>query len=204
MKIRLDMDGIVADFVGGVLNLLSTRPDDFNLTIDQVNNVDAMRRTGGPTVWWWSAQLGISPPAFNAICIRMIEEHDLFATLAPIPGAVDAVTALAEAHDLSFVTTPYGAKGTPWMRLGMTQKARWLHTVGLGHIPIVFARAKDELVGDVLIDDRPDNLIHWARTGRRAIALLTPYNDPETGDWPEPAPDLITWADDWPSIVDAL
>ncbi len=85
----------------------------------------------------------------------------------------------------------------------MHEREQWLEAnFGFHHKQIVHTSAKYLCKGDVLIDDKPDNLILWAAEHPDGLALLwnQSYNNKETAagltrvhGWPEVLGRILLW-----------
>lgn len=134
-------------------------------------------------------------------CIPMTadEERETDALLAlslnfaEYQGAEEAVNRLLEEHDVVFVTSPsYHIPGwtearQSWLAARFGPGARVVHT---SH--------KEVVSGDLLIDDKPENLIRWLREHPRGCGILwaRPYN--QRADWASGG--RIIRTDDWEDV----
>lgn len=94
-----------------------------------------------------------------------------FAALAPIPGAVEGITALFEAgHEITITTAcQHGHRGKQkWLKKHLPWLDRRTH--------LFFGQAKYRISGDILIDDSPEQVLNWTATGRPAIVFDQPWN----------------------------
>ncbi|MBS1103623.1 hypothetical protein JK202_11435 [Gluconobacter sp. Dm-62] len=103
----------------------------------------------------------------------MLHQGDFFATLAVMPGAQDAISALCETCEV-FITTAameYPASCAP--------KFAWLrdHFPCISPLNIVFCGDKSILAADVMIDD---NLRHFRRFKGQGVLFTAPHNMAET------------------------
>jgi 5'(3')-deoxyribonucleotidase len=124
----LDMDGVVADFEGAVHSLC---PD--------LHSIDLY-----PDIESRSTKI-------DDICE---ENPNIFRTLKPIDGAVDAVNTLFEHYDVYFLSTPMW--GLPE---SYTDKRIWLEaTFGVNaKKKLILSHRKDLFYGEYLVDDRLKN-----------------------------------------------
>jgi 5'(3')-deoxyribonucleotidase len=78
--------------------------------------------------------------------------------MEPLPGAIRGVTELANHANVFFVTSP-----TRRSRTWQYDRAEWLNKYygeDLGG-KVVSTKHKYKIVGDVLVDDKPDHLVAW-------------------------------------------
>jgi 5'(3')-deoxyribonucleotidase len=149
MRVLCDVDGVLADFVGGV-----TR---------------AAQALGSKTsrdwpVWdiWPNFEPDLHEEIEAAICAPGFAWG-----LSLFPGAGEAVNRIAAKHDLVFVTTPYDRAPT-WV----FDRAKWLRDLW-PEIPIVFTKDKSLVRGDLLIEDNPEA----AKYGHDVALIRRSYND---------------------------
>ncbi len=164
--IGLDVDGVIADLVGRLL--------------DEVHARSGQRfRPEGVTQFDLQATLGdLWPLGHEILC-----EPGFARSLRPYPDALRGVHALRALGRVVFVTTPYDASPT-WS----DDRARWLEAhVGAVRKDIVHLADKTVFAGHVLIDDAPAQLEAWTATGRPAIRVVRPWNADAPGrpaeDW---------------------
>lgn len=178
----MDVDGVVADFVGGTFRLL--------------------RRMGGPDLTGidhgWQILDSIHP-MFHRQVIDGWCRQGFCLELPEYPGAADAVRRLAEVVDLVFVTS-VEFKSLYWVY----ERASWLAERfdefgllvcgGMGEGNAKRRVKRKALVdGDVLVDDKVENVVEWAEAHPEGWAFLwaRSYNDVDglpcnvirTNDW---------------------
>lgn len=156
MRILLDCDGILADFVGATLDYLNMGPvvKGYMLTPDQVDGCDIAK------------SLGLDD--FDSGRLYSHWRSAGFASaLKPYYGAKDFVRELRKRGDVVVVTTPLKDSLT-WC----WERTAWLSR-HYGLTDVVFTRDKSLVSGDVLIDDHPTQLQNFP--GRR-ILLDRPWN----------------------------
>jgi len=165
--VLVDVDGVVADFTGRMLDVVLEETGRRH----EVEDVDQ-----------WSIQLALGLPDEHwRNVVRRIEEPGFASNLRPYPGAVEAVRDIADRHHVFFVTSPWWSS-TTWMHdrtdwlvkfFGKTQGRKVVHT-----------SAKQLVVGDVMVEDKAATLAAWERADdaaswhgtRRAFLLDRPYN----------------------------
>ena len=144
MKVLFDVDEVIADFVGGVLDAVRDELG-FDFHHDHVTQWDIRESLGFTREQWAPVQERIIAPGFAS-------------SLRPLPGAVDVVKSIASRHDVYFVTSHYRSSQT-WVH----ERDDWLerkfgHTLG-GRV--VHTAHKHLIAGDVLVDDKPENVEKW-------------------------------------------
>lgn len=151
MLILIDVDGVVAD-------TLQLWADKYGWDKNKVTAYNVNKVTGDP-----KAQ-------------DIFRQPNFFKQVFPIPGAIAGIRELREAgHELIFVTsTPDGCYQT------YGDKVDWLKSLFpwiIEHKHIIFSQSRHALYGDILIDDRLENLSNFLG---HAILLDAPYNQGDT------------------------
>lgn len=165
-RFLLDVDGILADFVGPFLNVLTELTGD---TYDR-QAVDS---------WEITAALKI-PEDIAKTAYDLARSREGFCASIPVfDGAKEAVAMLKEATDLFIVTSPLGGK------FWSGERAAWLWD----HFAIPTSRvmsgsAKFICAGDYILDDKVSTLIEWRVHHPRGVALCwdTPHNRNDVWD----------------------
>lgn len=157
MRILIDVDGVLADFVGGLCRELNAmgyrrRPEDFrhwclNRTLPpgELGDADGVAKT-------WR------------FCLNL-EWYE---------GAIAFVKALQSAGEVTAVTAPY-AGSTYWMH----ERADWLTPViSPRDVVFTYGERKRDIRGDVLIEDHPGNASAWLNANPEGFAILIdrPWN----------------------------
>jgi 5'(3')-deoxyribonucleotidase len=165
MRLLIDMDGVIADFLGHWCHVFNTRY--------QRNIQPTLIRT-------WRMDESV-PDSTREACEDLIWEPGFFLHPRPIPGAIEAIERLHQAgHEIVFVTSCLA---------GHTDKLTWLKRHFNFPIRVVFTSEKYLVKGDVLIDDYPVNLTQWQAEWPDGLALCfaAPYNEQWQGvrahDW---------------------
>lgn len=120
---------------------------------------------------------------------ELMAQEGFFLSLKPIPGAVEAVLALAdEGHDIRICTTPIRD-----YRYCLAEKAQWIDQhLGPAFVDkMILTRDKTVVRGDLLIDDKPD-IKGACRPEWRQVLVDQAYNKhrtdlPRVRDWRDEA-----------------
>ncbi len=153
--VLLDVDGVLCDFVSGVMRSVATCSDE----------------RADLSEWDFLDKLG--PHARRAYLADSAKPGFCYG-LDPLPGAVEGVQQLlADGHDLVAVTAPLLHCPT-WE--GERRAWLWKH-FGIAAREVVFTSRKDLVHGDVLVDDKPEHVKDWsARWGKCGVLWAQPYN----------------------------
>lgn len=173
MRIGVDLDGVLADFVRGFRDLALFH---FNIDIGEV-----------PHCWdWWQGKL--SQPQFYQLWNQITKHPEWWTSLNPCLDAPQAFQALHhwQVHDhadVYIITTRPGAR-IQWFSQKWINK--WAHTP----IPVLIApdaRAKGVLAAGLslthFVDDKPENVfaVQTQNPRIRACLLNRSWNDQEPG-----------------------
>lgn len=105
---------------------------------------------------------------------KIIERPGFFDDLPPLPGAVEGFKALRNSgHEVVVCTSPASDDSA-------RAKYAWCKRhLGLDRRDVFIMHKKYWLAGtcDVLIDDKPDNILRWSRAGKVAMSIAYPYNE---------------------------
>ncbi len=150
--ILVDVDGVLANFVGGVLQTLKLF--GFKKTVDQITDLDLSKC--------------LSKAEFTAL-ESVIHKPGWCTTLEWYPLAKVFLEVLKDIGEVYAVTAPFQAHTWCGERLD------WLSH----YIPkerVIFTSAKHLIEGDFLIEDSPGNLINWQRPKRTGVLINRPWN----------------------------
>jgi 5'(3')-deoxyribonucleotidase len=146
-RILIDVDGPLADFVEATRRGLGGTWTHKDVTTWDFSGCAEFDMRAAEKLW-----------ASEGFC----------ANIPIIPGAVEGVRALASIGDIYYVTSPL--KHSPhWM----WERSQWLARY-FPRGPVIFTKDKSVVVGDFLIEDKPQHLASWDWGIR--ICWDTPYN----------------------------
>ncbi len=146
MKIIMDSDEVIVDFFGPLLKKYNARYET-KLTRDDIKE--------------W-----VLPPGMQEIFM----EKNFFRWLDPLPNAIEGMRALkAVGHNVVIATSP---SGTPHIA---EEKMHWVQD----WLPefadsMIITGDKRNVTGDLICDDRPDNLVNWP--GPHKVIMDRRYN----------------------------
>lgn len=173
--ILVDCDGVLADLVGGVLEVVNRGRTRNLLTAADV------------TQWSIADSLGISDAWFDEI----LSTPGFVKGLRPFPCVYSTMRDMKRKHSVRVVTSPFDA--SPFW---MYERVQWLrdHSIADKH-QTIFASEKTLIRGDFLIDDHPHTVANWSRAWPQGIGLLwdAPYN--QGVELPSNGRRVRTWAE---------
>lgn len=169
MKIGVDIDGVVADFVSAYSELINKTA---GLNLQPQSDTY-------PTEWYYERAAGLTKKDENTVW-NHIRTTGFWGTLHALPGAVDALTRLwklEREHDIYFITSRPGTRAK-WL----TQQ--WLSWHGFANATVLLANDKGSIAKglelDVMIEDKPENLEAVLLNGNRGktqgYMIDRPYN----------------------------
>lgn len=180
MKIAVDIDGVLADQVSAVLDVIE---QEYGLRYCK-SDVDRAHWTfAGREIWSEIARLLDDPEYVMMVpliegsqkAIKQLCRHDVFVVTARRPNAEEATRRWLNRHFPSLTQYFHARTGT-----------------------------KHNVPSDVLIDDLDMNIVEFVRSDphRRGILFLHPWslNDTDIGDYS----DQVYYCPQWQSVVKAI
>lgn len=171
----VDLDGVVADHTGR-----------FREIVAEIRGIDPeelpLERS------WDFGEWGFEPGDYDLMHRRAVTDFDMIATMAPIPGATDALWRLSDAGIwIRVITHRLYVNWAHHRAVGDT--ARWLDEQRIPYRDLCFLGAKPEVQADAYIDDAAHNIEALRAAGNTVIAFDQPYNRHLDGlrahDWDE-------------------
>lgn len=190
--LNLDLDGVCADYMGGLRDYL-VRHDRMDPSIQPSNESYALYENEG---WPFS-----SPAEYIAVHKAAEAEH-LYATMRRLPGISEAMKTLAAAHVyIRVVTHRLFVSGQH--RMVVADTAQWLDDNDIPYMSLCFTGLKDSVQATVHIDDSPANIESLRAVGQHVVIFDQPYNrhlpGPRIEVWDdETVALLLSWFDRWP------
>lgn len=177
MIVLLDCDGILCNFIGGVLDVVQYVTG----TRHEYEEIDQ---------WDFWPCLNLDPTDKFAVDVYL-KSCGFCSKLRPMPGAREAVAELQKRCEVYCVTVPYHGNKT-WCH----ERTEWLwREVGIPASQIIFTESKHMVRGNVLIDDKPDNLSSWSYS-EEGNSLCVLWNRP----WNEGAQVNAVKVDNWDEV----
>lgn len=170
-RIGLDLDGVLADFNHGYIDLIRT---ELGIQLPKPSATY-------PDVWNYERAAGITSSQENKLWNR-IKTSEFWGTLHPLqetPYVLDVLSRLRfGGHDIYFITSRPGQKSK-------LLSERWLSLSGMNNPTVLTVKGEKEkgfaakaLQLDIFIDDKPENLYEAVREWPKVKAYLLdqPYN----------------------------
>ncbi len=162
-KILVDIDGVSCDLVGEVLDRLNKRLET-KFKHDHITEWDFFNPDNN--IFTEDELLNIRD---------IFKEKDLCFQVNLIDGVKETLEELQkDGHQIIWLTAPWRDSPT-WCY----DRIRWIDK-HLGHISknIIFAWNKEEIPGDILIDDNPEFLKRWEdkNFGKKTLLFRQPWN----------------------------
>lgn len=163
----IDMDSVICDLMSEWHRRYNKDYND-NLTVDRLQ--------------CWNSEKYVKPECGMKI-YDYLKEPGLFSNLKPISHAIEVLKRLHNDYEILIVTSSVSS--------AFAEKELWVekYLPFIGKHNIIFTHRKSMVVGDLLFDDAPHNLMEFAATGRLAVAMKYPYNRdvsvPKVNNWLE-------------------
>lgn len=158
MRIVLDVDGVLANFVGSALEIINA------LSGDQFWE-------GNVTMWNMEALL---PPELRPAFFWHVEQPGFVERMEPLRGETHVARELMRrGHDVVFATSPW--KTSPhWEQ----ERRSWLAREFGRNVEVHSVADKSPVSGDVFVDDKPIHVQQWqaANPTGRAFLFDATYN----------------------------
>jgi hypothetical protein len=172
MRIGIDIDGVLAAFVPAYVEKL-TKVSGIQFPVGDPNF---------PSTWYFEREAGVTRPQENEVWDQ-IRQSAFWATLLPMPGALDVIRELDQLSllgraDVYFITSRPGQSAKRLTEF-------WLTKLGMENPTVILADEKGPVARglklDVFIDDRPENIadvFEWTR--RPQTPRAGDYAGPQT------------------------
>lgn len=150
----IDMDSVICDLMSEWHHRYNRDYGD-NLTVDRLK--------------CWHSEKYVKPECGMKI-YDYLKEPGLFLELNPLPHAVEVLERLHTKYDILIVTSSVST--------AFAEKEMWVekHLPFIGKYNLIFSHRKNMIVGDLLFDDAPHNLMEFSSSGRVAVAMDYAYN----------------------------
>lgn len=171
MIIGLDLDGVTAEYVGGLRNFIALQrgysPEEVAELMPEVTDYGFSN--------WEGLNTDFVTYHTNAVA------EGLYAGLPMMQGASEVLWELSnEGHHIRVLTKRFVKNGQHGKVVADT--ASWLDQMNIPYRDLAFLAKKTDLHCDVYIDDAPSNLIEFRNSWKDYIIFDAPYNQEIPGD----------------------
>jgi 5'(3')-deoxyribonucleotidase len=159
MKVYLDIDGVVRDFMHSVYMAVRLHHPVHRANREKEDHWDCLADVYPDTP-------NIARRVFGGDLCR-----EVYLDADPYEGAIEAVEQLSQNFDVAFCTSQ-PTEATKQFTL------EWLERFSLNKLPVIFANRKEKFPCDVFVEDAPHNLaaIHEAGSTKLLIRMARPWN----------------------------
>lgn len=179
-RVAVDLDDVVLNFLGGLINAVNTEYDA-GLTVEDITN--------------WNLHPFLDPVIGEDFWEWLKERDWLWSNFPAVPGAIGGLRRLRkDGYYLECVTSkPEWAEYNVWKWLGKWRPPFHRVTiVGQDDRKVDFSDAL------WLVDDKPQNCKEWAEEKRVALLFARPHNSRPTTVYPTPGP--IFRVENWAQV----
>lgn len=178
-RILLDCDGVLADFIGPVLELVREHTGREHARADV-------------TGFGFAAALKLSADENRIVTDAISNRAGWWSSLPVLPGAREGVARLRELGEVYIVTSPWNSCAT-WLH----EREAWLKKhFDIPHSRVLAGSAKHLVAGQWFVDDKTSTLHDWqSENDGVAVQWATPHNrrdgwlGPSTSSWEQ----LTAW-----------
>ena len=159
MKVGVDLDGVVYDFVGSLKNYLV------------MVGWKTPEEIPPATSWTFYKDWGLTTDEFLDVCADGVDQGFIFRLGPPLPGAVGGMERLQNAgHTLHIVTNrSFGSHS-------VSNTEAWLHDYHIPFDSLTFSDDKTLVRTDVFIDDYVKNYDELEAANVRSVLFDQPWN----------------------------
>lgn len=181
-RILLDVDGVLADLLTPCLAIAS--------------EIVGRELTAADLPDWHFESILPDKRAVAELWTR-IGAYGVCRTLAPYPGAVEGVRALAEVAHVYAVTAPLSAN-PQWT----SEREAWLaQHFAIPRNMVVHTAAKYLIGGAILVDDKPAHVEEWAREHERGTPVLWEHPYTARHTFPHDVRYRVVRTRDWEALL---
>ena len=172
----VDLDGVVADFIGGLKPIAAEW-----LGVESSSLTDEISYEFPE---WGLNEFG----GYDALHRFAVKERDLFKNLPPIDGAPAALRRLStNGIRIRIITHRLFIK---WFHVeAIQQTVKWLEHHGIPYWDLCFMRDKSAVGADLYLEDNPDNITALRNEGYNTIVVINSMNrhlpGPRAENWAE-------------------
>lgn len=193
-RIGIDVDGVLANFCGGMVKLLKSLGDTTNLPIENPTF---------PAVWYWNKHYGVPEDLWAQAWDTITTEENFWVSLRDLPTTPQDIVALKQVfnhgHEIYFLTTRPGMRAKFQTEAWLAVRQILCPTVLIADSPEAKGLIARGLKLDAMIDDRPENLMAMPESVQRFL-YMAPYNR----EWHTQFPGLAWGVESVTEMLDVL
>lgn len=171
----VDLDGVVADFYGGLRHVAA---DWLEVPIKTL----PMNVTYGLPEW----KLALAPGGYEALHKFAVTQRQLFLNLKPIPGAAIALRTLS-ARDVRIRIITHRLFIKYFHETAVRQTVEWLDKYDVPYWDLCFMKDKAAVGADLYVEDSPENVRALRKDKHPTIVFTNSTNlkvaPPRANDW---------------------
>lgn len=160
----VDLDGVVADFAGGLKPIaamwLGVTPESLTDEISYGFGEWNLDSVGG----------------YEALHRYAVKEHRLFANLPPLAGAPAALRRLDTVPEIRIRIITHRLYIHWFHKEAIAQTTEWLERYGIPYWDLCFMRDKAAVGAQLYLEDSPENIIALREGGHETIVVRNPTN----------------------------
>lgn len=185
----VDLDGVVADFYGGLRPIAA-----------EWLGVDVA--TLPERVTWGLAEWGIAPGGYEALHRFAVTQRDLFRVIQPIRGAPRALRGLSDQKVRIRIIT-HRLMLEHIHQVTVRQTIEWLDRHGIPYWDLCFMKDKAAVGADLYIEDSPKNIEALRAENHPTIVFTNSTNEtlpgPRADTWDEVVEIVLKQKQEWES-----
>lgn len=183
VRVAVDLDGVIYDYHSTFKYIAET---EFNVDLPSLTSW-IVRNAG----WDWYSRF-LNKEQIEYMKTKAITERGLFRHGHVLKGAIDGLRKLSRDYDIIICThRPFVAH---------QDTIEWIafHRIPCKEIILLWnEEPKSEVDADVLIDDRPRNILDFVISGRAGVVWKRPWSEQEMAEIPDVYRPLICITNDW-------
>jgi 5'(3')-deoxyribonucleotidase len=178
LVLGIDLDGVCADFCGGLRPLaaewLGVRAESLTEEV-----------TSGLPEWG----IDRAPGGYEAFHRFAIGQRALFRSLMPVPGAGPVLRRLTYEHDVRIRVITQRLCAKYLHQIAIRQTAEWLDSHDIPYWDLCFIQDKSAVGADLYLEDSPESIGELRAAGRRVVVFTNATNrgvaGPRANSWLE-------------------
>jgi 5'(3')-deoxyribonucleotidase len=166
--VLLDVDGILADFIGAALLAL---------------RAESGLAYSRDDIYTWEVfdSLPAAAQSYKHVVYELLKSKLGCFSMRVYDGAKEGVRRLQELADVVIVTSPFPDSDT-WH----SEREKWLRShFGITREHVIHAQAKHHIKGDIFVDDKTANVVRWAEAHPAGQAMLWNMKYNENDELPD-------------------